>query len=77
VQIVRFTDISTATIDPVNWYVNGLPLSYAGGSIVFDFNPKRGSNDAEMLQDWSGTGNNLTGTNVTTANRVPSTYPIR
>jgi hypothetical protein len=77
VQIVRFADISTATIDPANWYVNGLPLSYAGGSIVFDFNPKRGSNDAEMLQDWSGTGNNLTGTNVTTANRVPATYPIR
>ena len=53
------------------------PRKYANGTIVFEFNPKDGSSDANMLKDYSASGNNLSGTNVTTADRVPATYPIR
>lgn len=37
----------------------------------------RGSSGAQMLQDYSGNGNNLTGTNVTTADQTKGSYPTR
>ncbi len=80
VQIIKFTDIAQSNVNTstlLQAYRGGLS-TWSGGSpqIVawYDF---RGNSDSQMLRDKSGNGNNLTGTNVTTADQVRGTYPSK
>jgi hypothetical protein len=81
VQRSRYTDIAQSNVNTTTLtsaYRNGIPETWIGGSpqVVFwdDF---RGNSNTQMLNDKSGTGNNLTGVNVTTADQVRGSYPSR
>ncbi len=81
VQITRFTDITQSNVSAptlLSAYRNGIPRVWVGGgaqvSLITNW---KGTTDASMLYDWSGTGNNLTGTNITTADQVTGSYPSK
>ena len=80
-QIVRFTDISQSNVNAstlLNAYKLGIPRTWIGGSpqVVAHYKFK-GTTDAQMLNDISGTGNSLSGTNVATADKTTGTYPSK
>ncbi len=69
-QIIRFTNISSSNFNPTT-YRMGWPISGGGVETVLWFDPSRdGSNISQSLQDWSGTGNALSGSNVDITNRI-------
>lgn len=70
-QITRFTDIATSNYTPLQIYNRSkaklhFPNAYTGGTIVGHWKFS-GATDGVMLQDYSASGNNLTGTNTTQA----------
>lgn len=69
IQIIRFTNIFQSNFNP-NTYKPGYPVSGGGAEVVFWFDPKNGSSVANMLQDYSGNGNNLSAVNMDLTNRV-------
>lgn len=82
VQIVRFTDISQSNVSAATLtqaYRRGIPSSWiGGGSQVVAWYDFRGVSDGQMLRDKSGTGNNLTGVNVSqSGDQVKAQYPSR
>lgn len=76
IQIIKFTDISQSNVNSTTLttaYNRGyLKLGeWTGGSpIEVAFYDWKGSTTNEILSDKSGTGNNLTGTNITIDDRV-------
>jgi hypothetical protein len=66
-QIIREHNLSETEITDA--YTNGLKESYSAGTVVAWYKWS-GSSDAVMLQDYSASGNNLTGNNLTTADQV-------
>ena len=81
VQITRFTDISQSNVNTTTLtqaYKLGIPKSWIGGGAEVVAHYKfRGASDGDMLQDISGNGNDLTGTNVSTTDQVKASYPSR
>ena len=81
IQIVRFTDISQSNVNAstlTSAYKLGIPRTWIGGGAqVVAHYQFRGSTNPQMLKDISNTGNDLTGTNVTTADQVRGTYPSK
>ena len=76
IRFIKFTDIAQSTVTASNLvYVFGLGKlqtgTWQGGSPVeVAFYDWRGSTTNEILTDKSGTGNNLTGTNIDINDRV-------
>lgn len=67
IQIIREHNLSQAEITAA--FTGGLKASYAAGTVVAWYKWSGGS-DADMLKDYSASGNNLTGNNLTTADQV-------
>ena len=79
VQITRFDDIALSNVNAntlLSAYKNGLPRTWLNGQVMAGYKFK-GSTDSVYLRDYSGNNNNLTGTNVTTADFVLGTYPSK
>jgi len=79
-SIFKFTDIATSNVNATTLYQaykGGLPNTWTGGIKVFS--PKwRGTTDGQFFYDYSGLGNNLSGTNVTRAgNQAYGNYPAK
>jgi len=76
IQIVKFTDISQSNVNSTTLttaYNRGKLLQgeWTGGSpIEVAFYDWKGADATEMLRDKSGTGNNLTGTNIDLNDRI-------
>ena len=81
IMIVRFTDIAQSNVNTstlTSAYRLGIPKTWIGGSPQVVAHYKfRGTTNAQMLNDISGTGNSLTGTNVSTLDKVSGSYPSR
>jgi hypothetical protein len=74
IQIAKFTDISKSNINPLTIFKNGISKGYAGGTVVAQYKFK-GTTTADFLRDWSGTGNNLSGTNIDINDKVKGSAP--
>lgn len=69
-QMIRFANINSSNFNPTTHRM-GWPISGGGAEVVFWFDPSRdGSNISQSLQDWSGTGNVLSGSNIDITNRI-------
>lgn len=69
IQIIRFSNIAGSNFDVTN-YRAGQQITGGGAKVVLWIDPRLGSSVANMLQDYSGAGNNLTAVNIDTTNRV-------
>jgi len=79
VQIVRFTDVGASNVSTttlLSAYKLGIPKTWTNGTVVAHYK-FRGSTDGQMLNDISGTGNSLSGTNTSVADIVRGGYPSR
>jgi len=79
-NIHRLTDITLSNFVNLQLPMNrlGITNTLTGGTPEKVAHYKfRGSSDTQMLRDYSGNGNNLTGSNVTTADQTKGSYPTR
>ncbi len=67
-------DAALTASDAAQAYTSGIPSSWPAGDIVAHYK-WRGATNGEVLTDYSPETNNLTGTNVTTADVEVSHYP--
>lgn len=77
-QLVAYNDLAQSNVNAstlTQAYKQGLG-TWVNGTIVgwWKF---RGSTDSQMLQDYSGSANHLSGTNVTTADQERGAYPSK
>lgn len=68
-QIIRFNNISQSDFNPTTYKI-GQPITGGGAEVVLWLDPKNGSSIANMLQDYSGYGNNLSAVNMDLTNRI-------
>lgn len=69
IQVVTGYALTSEEITALYNAGGNLNASYGGGTVVAWYKWE-GATDAEMLQDWSASGNDLTGHNLTTADQV-------
>lgn len=69
IQVVSGYALTAEEITALYNAGGSLNASYGGGTVVAWYK-WRGATDAEMLKDWSASGNDLTGTNLTIADQV-------
>lgn len=72
VQLIRFTKIEDSNFT-IATYKIGQSVSGGGMEEVLHIDPRLGSSVAEMLQDYSGNGNQMTAVNIDTTNRIRTT----
>jgi len=70
IQILRFTNIGQSNFDPTTYKI-GQSVSGGGAEsvLLLDFGKDKTSM-TNILKDWSGTGNNVTGVNVDSSNVI-------
>lgn len=76
--IYRFDDITKSNFSASYAYNYGIPKAWTGGGAQTVFWVRwRGNTSSSAFQDWSGNGNNLTGTNTSVSDVIQSTYKAR